>query len=51
MGKLIEVYIPASFPLRPASSFLPSERADVLGIIHNGPIPKRGGGRSWLEEK
>jgi hypothetical protein len=30
MGKLIEFYIPASFPLRPASSLLPSERGRVI---------------------
>jgi hypothetical protein len=30
MGKLIEFYIPASFPLRPASSLLPSERGKVI---------------------
>jgi hypothetical protein len=30
MGKLIEFYIPASFPLRPASSLLASERGRVI---------------------
>jgi hypothetical protein len=30
MAKLIEFYIPASFPLRPASSLLPSERGKVI---------------------
>ena len=30
MGKLIEFYIPASFPLRPPSSLLPSERGKVI---------------------
>jgi len=30
MGKLIEFYVPASFPLRPASSLLPSERGKVI---------------------
>jgi hypothetical protein len=30
MGKLIEFYIPASFPLRPANSLLPSERGKVI---------------------
>jgi hypothetical protein len=30
MGKLIEFYIPASFPLRPASALLPSERGKVI---------------------
>lgn len=30
MGKLIEFYIPASFPLRPENSLLPSERGKVI---------------------
>jgi hypothetical protein len=30
MGKLIEFYIPASFPLLPASSLSPSERGKVI---------------------
>jgi len=30
MGKLIEFYIPVSFPLRPANSLLPSERGKVI---------------------
>jgi hypothetical protein len=30
MGKLIEFYIPAGFPLRPASSLLPLERGKVI---------------------
>jgi len=30
MGKLIEFYIPASFPLRSASSLLPSERGKII---------------------
>jgi hypothetical protein len=30
MGKLIEFYVPAGFPLRPASSLLPSERGKVI---------------------
>jgi hypothetical protein len=30
MGKLIEFYVPASFPLRPAISLLPSERGKVI---------------------
>ncbi len=30
MGKVIEFYVPASFPLRPASSLLLSERGKVI---------------------
>jgi hypothetical protein len=30
MGKLIEFYIPAGFPLRPVNSLLPSERGKVI---------------------
>jgi hypothetical protein len=30
MGKLIEFYVPASFPLRPASSLSPSERGKII---------------------
>jgi hypothetical protein len=30
MGKLIEFYVPANFPLRPASSLSPSERGKVI---------------------
>lgn len=30
MGKLIEFYVPVSFPLRPASSLSPSERGKVI---------------------
>jgi hypothetical protein len=30
MGKIIEFYIPASFPLRPASSHLRSELGKVI---------------------
>jgi hypothetical protein len=30
MGKLIEFYIPASFPLRPATSLSPAERGKVI---------------------
>ncbi|MCU1255586.1 MAG: hypothetical protein JWM83_1885 [Candidatus Angelobacter sp.] len=30
MGKLIQFYVPVSFPLRPAISLLPSERGKVI---------------------
>jgi len=30
MGKLIEFYIPVSFPLRAANSLLPSDRGKVI---------------------
>jgi hypothetical protein len=30
MGKLIEFYVPASFPLRPASSLSPLERGKII---------------------
>jgi hypothetical protein len=28
---------------------LSEQWSDVVGIIHNGPMPKRGGGRRWLK--
>jgi hypothetical protein len=30
MGKLIDFYVPAGFPLRQASSHLPSERGKII---------------------
>jgi len=30
MGKIIEFYIPANFPLRPANSLPPSQRGKVI---------------------
>lgn len=40
--------VPSAFLKFAESTGLSEEWADVVGIIHNGPMPKRGGGRRWL---
>jgi HNH endonuclease len=40
--------VPSAFLKFAESTGLSQEWADVVGIIHNGPMPKRGGGRRWL---
>ncbi|MBZ5492292.1 MAG: hypothetical protein LAO76_15290 [Acidobacteriia bacterium] len=41
--------VPAAFLKFAESMGLSEEWSDVVGIIHNGPMPKRGGGRRWLK--
>ncbi|HEX3153564.1 MAG TPA: hypothetical protein VHV32_03015, partial [Candidatus Angelobacter sp.] len=41
--------VPSTFVKFAESIGLSEEWSDVVGIIHNGPMPKRGGGRRWLK--
>lgn len=41
--------VPSAFLKFSESMGLSEEWSDVVGIIHNGPMPKRGGGRRWLK--
>jgi hypothetical protein len=40
--------VPAAFLKFAESMGLSEQWSDVVGIIHSGPMPKRGGGRRWL---
>src|SRR5690349_20722341 len=41
--------VPSTFLKFAESTGLSEEWSDVVGMIHNGPMPKRGGGRRWLQ--
>ena len=41
--------VPSAFLKFAESMGLSEQWSDVVGIIHNGPMPKRGGGRRWLK--
>jgi hypothetical protein len=41
--------VPSAFLEFAESTGLSEEWSDVVGMIHNGPMPKRGGGRRWLQ--
>jgi len=41
--------VPSAFLKFTESMGLSEQWSDVVGIIHNGPMPKRGGGRRWLK--
>src|SRR4051794_4763956 len=41
--------VPAAFLKFAESTGLSEEWSDVVSLIHNGPMPKRGGGRRWLK--
>ena len=41
--------VPAAFLKFAESNGLSEEWSDVVGLIHSGPMPKRGGGRRWLK--
>jgi hypothetical protein len=41
--------VPAAFLKFAESTGLSEQWSDVVGIIHNGPMPARGGGRRWLK--
>jgi len=41
--------VPSAFLKFAESTGLSEQWSDVVGIIHNGPVPKRGGGRRWLK--
>jgi HNH endonuclease len=41
--------VPSAFLKFAESMGLSEEWSDVVGLIHNGPMPKRGGGRRWLK--
>ena len=41
--------VPSAFIKFAESTGLSEQWSDVVGIIHNGPMPKRGGGRRWLK--
>jgi hypothetical protein len=41
--------VPSAFIKFAESMGLSEQWSDVIGIIHNGPMPKRGGGRRWLK--
>jgi hypothetical protein len=41
--------VPSAFLKFAESMGLSEEWSDVVGIIHNGPMPTRGGGRRWLK--
>lgn len=40
--------VPSAFLKFAESTGLSEEWSDVVAMIHNGPMPKRGGGRRWL---
>jgi len=41
--------VPSAFLKFAEFTGLSEEWSDVVGLIHNGPMPKRGGGRRWLK--
>jgi hypothetical protein len=41
--------VPSAFLEFVESTGLSEQWSDVVSIIHNGPVPKRGGGRRWLK--
>lgn len=41
--------VPSAFLKFAESTGLSEQWSDVVGIIQNGPVPKRGGGRRWLK--
>ncbi len=41
--------VPSAFLKFAESMGLSEQWSDVVGMIHNGPMPKRGGGRRWLK--
>jgi hypothetical protein len=41
--------VPSAFLKFAESMGLSEQWSDVVGIIHNGPMPTRGGGRRWLK--
>jgi len=41
--------VPPAFLKFAESTGLSEEWSDVVGLIHNGPMPTRGGGRRWLQ--
>jgi hypothetical protein len=41
--------VPSAFLKFAESTGLSEQWSDVVGIIHNGPMPTRGGGRCWLK--
>jgi hypothetical protein len=41
--------VPAAFLKFAESMGLSEEWSDVIGLIHNGPVPTHGGGRRWLK--
>jgi hypothetical protein len=41
--------VPSTFLKFAESTGLSEEWSDVVGLIHNGPVPQRGGGRRWLQ--
>src|SRR5690242_5362415 len=41
--------VPSAFLKFAESTGLSEEWSDVVGMIQNGPMPKRGGGRRWLQ--
>ena len=41
--------VPAAFLKFAESMGLSEEWSDVVGLIHNGPVPTHGGGRRWLK--
>src|SRR5437588_5688948 len=41
--------VPSAFLKLAESMGLSEEWSDVVSLIHNGPMPKRGGGRRWLQ--
>jgi hypothetical protein len=40
--------VPSAFLKFAESTGLAEEWSDVIGLVHNGPMPTRGGGRRWL---
>jgi len=42
--------VPSAFLKFAESTGLSEKWSDVVGLIHNGPIPTRGGGRRWLKD-
>lgn len=42
--------VPSAFLKFAESTGLSEQWSDVVGLIHNGPMPTRGGGRRWLKE-
>ncbi|HEY1528764.1 MAG TPA: hypothetical protein VGH51_21280 [Candidatus Angelobacter sp.] len=41
--------VPSAFLKFAESTGLSEQWSDIVGIIHNGPVPTRGGGRRWLK--
>lgn len=42
--------VPSAFLKFAESTGLTEEWSDVVSLIHNGPVPTRGGGRRWLKD-